>query len=57
MSQKTGYYIAIFVGGTVGGYIPTLWGASWFSFSSILFSGIGGILAIAIMFKIFNPKV
>ena len=39
------------VGGYVGSYIPTLWGAGYFSFSSILFSMIGGIAGIFLGFK------
>lgn len=39
-------------GSLIGGYIPVLWGADIFSFSSILTSGIGGILGIYIVFKL-----
>lgn len=34
------------VGSTVGSYVPSLWGAGWLSFASIVGSGIGGILGI-----------
>jgi len=30
----------------VGGYVPDLWGAGFFSLSSILFSVIGGIAGV-----------
>ncbi len=39
-------WIGIFVGSTVGSFIPTLWGASFLSFSSVLLSGIGAIAGI-----------
>ncbi len=39
------------VGSFIGGYIPSLWGASAFSFQSILFSSIGAIFGIYIAFK------
>ena len=51
MSLKKIYYMAAFVGSIIGSYIPTLWGAGFLSFSSILFSGIGGILGIIIVYK------
>jgi len=44
--------IGMFVGSTIGGYVPVLWGASLFSFSAILFSTIGGILGIWIGYRI-----
>ncbi len=39
-------WLGVFVGSTIGGFIPDLWGASFLSFSSILFSGIGGLLGV-----------
>jgi hypothetical protein len=44
--------IGMFAGSTIGSYIPVLWGASLLSFSSILFSVIGGILGIVIGYRI-----
>ncbi|MBP5993441.1 MAG: hypothetical protein KA731_00875 [Candidatus Moranbacteria bacterium] len=38
--------IFLFVGSTLGGYLPILWGESAFSFASILCSGIGGFTGI-----------
>jgi uncharacterized membrane protein YeaQ/YmgE (transglycosylase-associated protein family) len=40
------------VGSFVGGFVPLLWGAGEFSFSSIIFSAIGGIVGIWAGFKI-----
>jgi hypothetical protein len=38
--------IGMFLGSTIGSYIPLLWGGSLFSVSSIVFSVIGGILGV-----------
>jgi hypothetical protein len=35
-----------FVGMTVGGYVPVLWGASAFSLVSLLFAAIGGVAGV-----------
>lgn len=40
------------IGGTVGAYIPLLWGGSAFSMSSVFFSGIGGIGGIWLGYKL-----
>ncbi|MDB5254416.1 MAG: hypothetical protein JWL80_482 [Parcubacteria group bacterium] len=40
------------VGSTVGGFIPNLWGAGSFSFSSIFLSAIGAIVGIYIGYKV-----
>jgi hypothetical protein len=38
--------ICTVLGLTIGSYLPVLWGASSFSFSSILFGVVGGIAGI-----------
>jgi uncharacterized membrane protein YeaQ/YmgE (transglycosylase-associated protein family) len=40
------------VGGVLGGYVPVIWGAGYFSFSSIIFSAVGAFLGIWIAFRI-----
>jgi len=52
MQNKSLVWLGLLIGSTVGGFIPMLWGAGIASFSSIIFSGIGGILGIIIFFKI-----
>ena len=52
MSEKSIYYIVGFIGTTIGTYIPTLWGAGFFSFSSVFFGGVGGVLGIIIVYKL-----
>ncbi len=39
------------LGSFVGGYIPALWGAGFFSFSSLIFSALGAFAGIWIAFK------
>ncbi len=43
---KTFIWIGLFAGSTIGSFIPMLWGAGLLSASSIIFSGLGGILGI-----------
>lgn len=50
--MKSLIWIGAFLGSTIGSFIPLLWHASLFSFSSIIFSGIGGILGIIGAYKI-----
>jgi len=38
--------IGMFVGSTIGSYVPILWGGSLFSFTSLCFSVIGGLIGI-----------
>ena len=52
MNSKTMVWISMTIGSTIGGMIPNLWGASFLSFSSILFSGLGAIAGIWLGFKI-----
>lgn len=51
MSPKTIAYIGAFIGTTVGGMVPILWGGSLMSISSVLWGGIGGIIGIVIALK------
>jgi hypothetical protein len=45
------------IGGTVGGYIPYLWGeVSIISFSGLLFSSIGSIIGILYGYRKTHPK-
>jgi len=52
MNTKSLIWIGLFVGSTIGGFIPKLWGASFFSLSSLILSVIGGFIGIWIGFKI-----
>ena len=52
MSTKTLVTIGMVIGSLAGGYLPVLWGGSALSFSSIIFSGIGGILGVYLGYKL-----
>lgn len=52
MSLKTLVGLSILIGSTIGGSVPTIWGAPTLSFSSILGSVIGGLLGIWVAYKI-----
>ena len=46
MGRKSLVWIGMTVGSVVGGYLPVLWGGDLLSFSSLILSGLGGILGI-----------
>ncbi|HVZ58288.1 MAG TPA: hypothetical protein VG935_00840 [Patescibacteria group bacterium] len=56
MLTKLIIFIFITIGSLVGGFVPLLWGGSLFSYSGILFSGIGGILGLWIALKLTQPS-
>jgi hypothetical protein len=46
MRSRGSPWLLIFIGSTVGGFIPEMWGADLFSYSSLLFSGIGAFIGL-----------
>lgn len=52
MSTKAWIATGVFFGSTIGSYLPILWGGSAFSFSSIFFGLIGGLVGIWAGWKI-----
>ncbi len=46
MRSRGSTWLLIFIGSTIGGFIPELWGADLFSYSSVLFSGIGAFVGL-----------
>jgi hypothetical protein len=52
MERKQLIWIFMAVGSAVGSYVPLLWGASAFSFSSLLLGAVGGIAGIWAGFKL-----
>lgn len=44
----------MFIGSTIGGLVPSLWGEGMLSFSSIILTAVGGIIGIYAGFKISN---
>lgn len=51
MSKKA-IWLGMFVGSTIGGFVPMLWRAGLFSVSSVLFSAVGGIAGIWAAYKL-----
>lgn len=47
-------WFGLFIGSTIGSFVPALWGAGALSFSGIIFSAIGGIAGIWLGFKLSN---
>jgi hypothetical protein len=44
-------WLGVFIGSTIGGLIPGLWGANFFSYSSILLSAVGGLTGLWLGYK------
>jgi len=53
MESKRIIYLGMIVGGATIGYIPVLlWGATYFSFSTVFFNAAGAIFGIWVAFKL-----
>jgi uncharacterized membrane protein YeaQ/YmgE (transglycosylase-associated protein family) len=52
MGYKSLLWILMIVGSTIGGFIPSLWGADFLSFSSLILSSIGAIVGIWLAFTL-----
>ena len=50
--MKQAVWMGMIVGSMVGEFIPSLWGAGMFSFSSIFLGAAGGIVGIYIAYKL-----
>jgi hypothetical protein len=47
--------LGILLGILLGGYIPTFWGAPWFSLAGVMGMLVGGLLGIWLANKITQP--
>ena len=52
MSNRSLYLLGAGIGGTAGGFLPALWGASDFSGWAILLSMVGGFVGLWVAYKI-----
>ena len=52
MSRKTIIFLCMFVGSMVGGYVPAIWGDTFFSYTSIFLSGAGGLIGVYAGYKL-----
>ena len=46
METKKLCWIGLFIGSTIGGYVPVLWGGDLLSYPSIFGSLVGGLIGI-----------
>jgi predicted MFS family arabinose efflux permease len=46
MNTRALIWIGMTIGSTLGGFIPNLWGTSFFSLAGLVWSGIGGLFGI-----------
>ena len=52
MISKKLVTIGMVVGSTIGGYVPTLWGAGWLSLTSVVGGIVGGVVGIWAGYKL-----
>ncbi len=52
MNAKPLIYLGLFIGSTIGSFIPSLWGAGYLSMSSILLSMFGGMIGMWLGYKL-----
>ena len=51
MSTKSIIWIGMFIGSTIGSFIPSLWGDNFLSLSSMLLTALGGLVGIWLGYK------
>lgn len=51
-SRKKLIWLLMLIGGVVGGFLPTLWGAGMLSLSSVVLTALGGFAGIWLGFKL-----
>ena len=44
--MKSRIWFAVFIGSTIGGFVPALWGGEMLSYSGVFFSGAGALLGL-----------
>jgi len=52
--MRSAIWIGIFVGSTIGGFIPELWGGDMLSYSGVLCSGLGAFLGLWLGSRVSN---
>ncbi|MDD2822857.1 MAG: hypothetical protein PHQ59_02125 [Candidatus Daviesbacteria bacterium] len=52
MNSKFLIFLGMFIGSSLGGYLPVLFGGDMISYISVLTSGIGAIIGIFIGYKL-----
>lgn len=54
MSDKSIVMLGLFIGSIIGGYIPTFFGVSVFSYASVIWSGVGSVIGVYVAYKFVN---
>ncbi|MFQ5452424.1 MAG: hypothetical protein ACE5DQ_02560 [Candidatus Paceibacterota bacterium] len=54
MSAKSIVMLAFVIGSSVGSYLPALFGASLFSYTSVILGAVGGVIGIYVGYKLSN---
>jgi hypothetical protein len=54
MGSSRAVWFGMFIGSAIGGFVPELWGAGTFSYSSVVFSGIGAFAGLWMGLKLGN---
>lgn len=54
MNSKALIWLGMFVGTTLGGFLPLLWGGNLLSFSGLFCSNAGGVVGIWAGYKLGN---
>ncbi len=52
MNRSKMIYLCLSIFSMIGAYVPAIWGSGMFSFSSVIFSAIGGFFGIWIGYKL-----
>lgn len=52
MNSKSLIWIGVTVGSTLGSLVPSLWGAGFLSFSSVLLTAVGGFTGLWFGYKL-----
>jgi hypothetical protein len=50
--ERSAIGLLVFLGMTVGGFVPELWGAGFFSLSSLLLSALGGVAGVWVGYRL-----
>ena len=52
MARSKLIWLGLLVGSTIGGFVPALWGDDMLSVSSVILSGVGGIVGIWLGYRL-----
>ena len=50
--MRASVWIAIFIGSTIGGLVPALWGGDMMSYSGVLLSGVGAFVGLWVAYRV-----